>query len=47
MKSGLGDALDDTVVLYHVPPWLEDDEVTALIKQLEAEVSVQSITRVS
>ena len=34
-------------MLYDVPPWLEDDEVTALIKQLEAGLSVESITRVS
>ena len=32
VRSGLGDALDDTVVLYDVPPWLEDDEVTTLLK---------------
>ena len=24
-KSGVGDALDDTVVIYNVPPWLEDE----------------------
>ena len=33
--------------MYNVPPCLEDDAVTALIKQLEAGVSVESITGVS
>ena len=47
VPSGLGDALDDTVVLYNVPPWLEDDEVTSLLKQLDDGLSVDSITRVS
>ena len=39
--------MDDTVVLYDVPLWLEDDEVIALIKPPEAGVLVESTTIVS
>ena len=35
------------MVLYDVPPLLEDDEVQALVKQLDGDVSVDSITGVS
>ena len=34
------------MVLYDVPPWLEDDEVTTLLKQLDDGLSVDIITRV-
>ena len=33
MKLEIGDMLDDTIVFYDVPPWLEDDEVGLLIQQ--------------
>ena len=38
------DALNDTVVVYDVPPWLEDDEVASLLKQLDDGLFVDSIT---
>ena len=47
VKSALGDVLDHTVILYDVPLWREDDEVQAIVKQLDGDVSVDSMTRVS
>ena len=34
LKSGIHDALDNMVILYDLPPWLEDDEVSALLRRL-------------
>ena len=32
VKFGLGNALNDTIVIYDVPPWLEHDEVVSFVK---------------
>ena len=45
MKSALGDVLNDAVVIYDVPLWLDDNEGIAHIRQLDEGIN-ETITRI-